>query len=156
MSFVNLLANDVWTDADITRRTEAMVHSVTPVSEEVILTRKVMAAGMGQWTLTDAEQAELATYAQACNAAHQAGLEARADMALLQSVLDYEAALLRIEWPDIDEVDSEGVVVNQDAIDADIAERETAVSIINAASPATLDLYDLRHPAPESDPDALV
>ena len=48
MSFVNLFSNDIWSDADITRRTEAMVHSVTPAFEETILTRKVMAASMGQ------------------------------------------------------------------------------------------------------------
>ncbi len=149
MSFVNTLSNDVWTDADITRRTEAMVHSITPREEEVILTRKVMAVSMGQWTLTETEQAELAAYQAACFESHQAGLDARADMALLQATLGYEAAPARLLIPEVEAITVEGVITNASEIEADIAQRAAAQAVIDSATPEVLALYALRNPVPE-------
>lgn len=92
MSFINLMANDVWTEADIVRRTEALAHAELTVEEEAILSRKVVSAMLGAWTMTEEDLATQARFAIACAAAHQAGVEARADMALLQAALDVEAA----------------------------------------------------------------
>lgn len=159
MSFVNLLANDIWSDADITRRTEAMVHSVTPAFEETILTRKVMAASMGQWTMTETDQAELAAYTQACTDAHAAGLAARADMALLQSVLDYETAVERLTCDPVTEpltveeiIDGSAYEVPNPAIAQDAAERTEAQAAVSGAAQDALTLYALRHP-PEPTPE---
>ena len=153
MSFVNLLSNDRWTDADITRRTEAMVHSVVPQIEENILNRKLAAAGMGQWTLTDDEMATLAAYSQACMAAHQAGIDARSDAAKLDAVLAYESALARLELPVIDDLpdvtDQEGVTSPNPGLAVDIAEREAAQFVVDDVTDETLLLWNLRHPVVE-------
>ena len=91
-SFINMMANDVWSDVDIVHRTEAMIASEFSTSATAILNRKVTAATIGQYTLTEAEQLEIARYAQVCHAAAAEGIEARKDMALLQSALNYEKA----------------------------------------------------------------
>jgi len=157
MSFVNLLESTVYTEADIINRTEAMVHSVTPVQAEIILNRKLTGQIAGQYTMTLDEQAELAAYIAACNAARQAGVEARADMARLNAVLAHEAALQRLALPLVTEpatatvYDGQGnaSVVANPAIAADAQERLEAQALIDAATPDTLDLYALRHPVVE-------
>ena len=90
MSFINLMANDVWSETDITNRTEAMAHAVLSVSEEAILSRKIIAAMMGQWVMSPAELATQVAFSVALAEAHQAGIDARADMALLLSAMAYE------------------------------------------------------------------
>jgi len=91
MSFVNLMGNDVWSEADIVNRTEAMISSeFTPV-QAAILQRKATGALLGAYSLTNDEQAELANYAQTSEAARVAGNEARADMALLLEAMALEA-----------------------------------------------------------------
>jgi hypothetical protein len=94
MSFVDLMANDVWTDADIVRRTEAIVRGQFSAEDEQILNRKVMGQVLGQYTLTADEQAELGAFAAATEAARQQGAAARADMALLAQAMDVEAGTL--------------------------------------------------------------
>jgi len=91
MSFINLMADDCWSEADIVNRTEAMIASVFPASEQVILNRKVTAAAIGAYTLTTAEQDEVAQFNALCMQARQAGLDARADMTLLTQALACEA-----------------------------------------------------------------
>lgn len=91
-SFVNLMADDVWSDADITRRTEAMIRAEFSSEAEAILNRKVTGAMLGQYQMSPAEQAELGRYAIVSEQARQAGIAARADMALLRQALAVEAA----------------------------------------------------------------
>ena len=91
MSFVDLMESHVWSEADIVNRTEAMAHAVLSIEEETILSRKVLSVLLGAWTMTEDDLATQAKFAAACAEAHQAGVEARADMVLLQAVLDYEA-----------------------------------------------------------------
>lgn len=89
-SFIDLNGDTVWSDADITARTEAMVASVVSAQEQTILARKTLAAQVGAWTLTDDEMALQQVFGQVCAEAHAAGVAAREDNALLAAVLDYE------------------------------------------------------------------
>lgn len=90
MSFVNLMGNDRWTDADITNRTESMVRSEFSLQAEGIINRKVSGAGLGVYTLTLEDQVEIGRFAQVTQAAAMEGVAARVDMALLNAVIDHE------------------------------------------------------------------
>lgn len=96
MSFVNLMGNDIWSDTDITTRTEAMIRSEFSLDAENILNRKVTGMALGVYQLTGDEQAELGRYQVVCEQAKAAGIAARADILLLTAVLAVEsgAALL--------------------------------------------------------------
>lgn len=100
MSFIDLLGDVVWSEADITARTEALVHAEFSVQEETILNRKVTGAVLGQWQMTQQEQGDLLRYAAVCLQAKQAGVAARADNALLRQALAVEAALRRLAGSD--------------------------------------------------------
>lgn len=96
MSFINMMANDIWSDADITNRTESMVRSEFNQESEGILNRKVTGAVLGVYQMSPEEKAEVGRYQQACEAARQAGAAARADAVLLSATLDYETAARRL------------------------------------------------------------
>ena len=129
MSFVDLMGSVVWSEADIVRRTEEMIHAEFPVEAEVIINRKATGALLGQYTMAPHEQAELARYAQVCEQARQAGVEARADMALLSAVLALEDAVR--------------VLQREDATDE---ERAAAQAVVDAATPEVNALYTARNP----------
>jgi hypothetical protein len=121
MSFINLMANDDWSDADIVRRTESLIASQFPNIQ--ILQRKVQGQMLGQYTLTADEQAQLQAYAAASFAAGTDADQARADMKTLRSVWAVEAAQARLAEP----------VVDGD--DQDASERAAAQAEIDAATP---------------------
>lgn len=144
MSFVNLMGNDVWSEADIVNRTEAMIRSEFPYAAVAILNRKATGAALGQYTMTDDEQAELARYMQVCEAARQAGNAARADIALLQGALDVEAAQRRLLLPP-----HAGPALLEDGapnpqVEADAAQRAAAQAVIDGATQDVLDLVAAR------------
>ena len=148
MSFIDMLANHVWTDAEITNRTEAMVRSVMPLADELVLNRKVQGAALGQYTLSEQDQADMERLAQAGMAAQQAGIEARYDMLVLREVWLVEEAGKRLSLPVIEPIlDEEGNVTNQDEIDADEAERTAAQERIAVADEEVMGWVDLRRPA---------
>lgn len=156
MSFVNMLANDVWSDQDITNRTEAMVRAVVPLADELVLNRKVQGAALGEYTLTAEDQAQMALLAQAGLAAQQAGIEARADMALLMDVLAVEAAEARLAQPPVaPELDEEGNVTHQGAIDTDVEERAAAQAVVDDASEEVMAWVEARRPPPPPEEDAV-
>lgn len=111
MSFIDLMGDVVWTDDDITNRTEAMVAQAVPLTNERILVRKVLTRvlhHMGMLpsipaeiiaTLTEDVDEYMQTFASALIQAAQAGIEARADMQLLREAMAYEKALLRMSQP---------------------------------------------------------
>jgi hypothetical protein len=134
-SFINLLANDVWSDADMLNRTEAMIRSEFPDQAVAILNRKATGALLGQYRLTDEEKAELQRYAEASDEARQALAAAQADMARLTLALDFEAARARLALPEVSD-----------------DERAAAQAIVDGASDDTLDLVALRNPVPEVEP----
>jgi len=154
MSFVDVMANDVWTETDIVRRTESMVRSEFSFDAENILNRKATGAALGHYELTPEDLMELADYAQVVEDARVQGALARADMALLSQVMAMEVAAKRLAQPEVTpELDEEGNVLNQDAVDADAAERAQAQAVMDAASPEALALYEARKPAPEPTPE---
>ena len=144
MSFINLMANDVWSEADIIRRTEAMIRSEFSLDMETILNRKVLGISIGSYTPTEADLAEIARYDQVAKAAQAAGVDARADMALLLQVFPLEAAQRCLDRPTIAAawerlqqpklrpiIDPEtGEVTNAEAVSLDTAERAAASSVV--------------------------
>lgn len=143
MSFINLMANDIWSDADITRRTESMIRTEFSQEAETILNRKVLGMALGTYQPTPADQLDIARYDAAAKAAQAAGLAARADMALLMDVFAMEAAqqaLGRPQLPD-DASDEEKA--------ADAAERAAAQGVLDGASAEAKALYDRRNPIME-------
>lgn len=90
---INLLSNEIWSDEDITANTESMVRSVVSDQEQAILLRKIVAATLGQWTLSDAEKDLQSQFSDVCEAAHAAGVQARIDNDLLRRTIEYEAAM---------------------------------------------------------------
>jgi hypothetical protein len=143
-SFINLLANDIWSDADITRRTEAMVRSEFSLEAETILNRKVAGISLNQYTPTPEDLAEMARFKEVVDAAQAAGVAARADMALLSETLVYEVAKKRLaqttlqdawdrlQLPEVEPIVDEETdeVINQAEVDQDKAERAAAQQIV--------------------------
>lgn len=139
-----MMADDVWTDADITRRTEAMIRSEFPLEAETVLNRKVLGMSLGTYTPSDADLIEIARYNEVALAAQAAGLAARADMALLCRVFPLEdaqrrldrllltAAWDRLQQPTVDPVWDEetGEVLNATIIAQDEAERTAASALV--------------------------
>lgn len=142
MSIVNLMANDVWSDADITRRTEAMVRSEFSSDAEAILNRKVSGALLGAYTMTTEDGAEVQRFNAVTLAASMAGVAARADMALLASAMAVEALQQALDaLPDDEE--------NQDQRDALQAEIDTADVDVQQL---VLDRSEARNPVAEEEP----
>lgn len=145
MSFVDLMADDRWSEADIVRRTEAMIRSEFSAEAETILNRKVSGMVLGIYAPTEAEQAEMARYQATVEAARVAGNEARADMALLLRVFPLEEAQRRLDrvalvvaWdrlqdPEVEPVVDEdtGEVTNAEDVERDKAERAAALSAVS-------------------------
>lgn len=144
MSFVDLMADDQWSEADIVRRTEAMIRSEFSAEAETILNRKVSGMVLGIYAPTEAEQAEMGRYQATVEAARVAGNEARADMAILLRVFPLEAAQRRLDrlsivvaWDRLQEPEVEpildeetGEVTNADEVAQDQAERATAQAAV--------------------------
>lgn len=146
-SFINLLASDVWSEADIVARTEAMVRSEVSAVDERIINRKLQGAMLGQYTLSEAEQHEVEHFARVTQTAQAAGMAARADMALLHRVFALESAIRRLAQPGLEPSES-----NQSALEQDAAERERASQEIDDASPGAHLWVTLRNPAPKPEP----
>jgi len=132
-SFINLMADDVWSDADITRRTEAMVRAEFSLEAETILNRKVSGHGLGAYALTAEDAAEIQRFNGVVQAAQAAGAAARADMALLQHALDAEAAQRRLEQPPADP-----------PTEQDGYERQAAEAVLEAVTDQVQELLDAR------------
>lgn len=151
MSFINLLENYIWTDQDITNRTEDMIRSIVSLQDELVLNRKIQGFNLGQYTLTPEDQAQMAILAQAGFAAQQEGIAARKDMKLLLKVMEYEKAKQRLLLPVVEPIlDEGGNVINQEEIDTDLEERNAVQNIIDNADQEVINLYDLRNPVIET------
>ena len=149
MSFIDLMASDVWSEADIIRRTEAMVRQYFSADAEMIINRKLQGAALGQYALSAEELAEIARFNEVVFSARQAGEAARADMAVLNEVLAVEPAFLRLRQPELKpELGEDERVINQDALDQDAADRMAAQALVDGASVQVLDLLMQRNPPP--------
>lgn len=151
MSIINLLANDVWSEADIMAHGRAVIAAQCSLDRQQELQTIMLGHIAGMRTATMEEMAEIAQVQAVTQAQVIANAEARADMALLNDVLAYEAALERLTCAPITEPATimEGEIeVPNPWIAHDAQERAEAQDLIDGASEDTLDLYALRHPAP--------
>lgn len=142
MSFINLMANDIWSDADITRRTESMIRSEFGLDDETILNRKVLGISLGTYTPSQKDLADIERYNSVAIAAQLEGVAARQDMALLLQVFPLEEAQRRLDKPSIqsaweflqstepEPIVENDVVINQEDIDKYKAEKEIAFLVI--------------------------
>lgn len=92
MSFIDLKSNDVWSDADILRRTESMIRSEFSLEEETILNRKALGSALGTYQLTEEEQYEMVRYTAVAENARVEYQKAIHDMNVLKQVFAYEEA----------------------------------------------------------------
>ena len=151
MSIVNLLKNDIWSEADIINAGRAAIYSQISFDRQQELQTIMLGHIAGMRTATMEELAEIAQVQAVTEAQASANAAARADMALLNDVLAYEAALERLTCAPITEPATimEGEVeVPNPWIAHDAQERAEAQDLIDGVTQDTLDLYALRHPAP--------
>jgi hypothetical protein len=156
MSIVNLLKNDIWSEADIINAGRAAIYSQISFDRQQELQTIMLGHIAGMRTATMEELAEIAQVQAVTEAQASANALARADMALLNDVLAYEAALDRLTCAPITEpatvtvFDAHGgsSVIANPAIAHDAQERAEAQALIDASTQGTLDLYALRHPVP--------
>lgn len=159
-SFINLMGNDVWSEADIKARLHAEIRSAISAYAETELNRALQGMAMGMHQLTPHEQEQLMLFKAATDRVEILGTAARSDMALLHEALALELAPRRLALPlvvpeteeqrvDIYTFDTVTVVTNQPALDSDAAERLAAQAVIDAASAPALALVLLRNPPPE-------
>lgn len=122
MSIINLLANDVWSEADIMAHGREVINSVVSVPRQDELRTILLGHIAGMRTATAEELAEIALVQQVTEQQVLDNAAARADMALLLEVLAFEA----YTPPD---------VVPGDPV--------PPAPVLSAAAQA---VYDLRHP----------
>lgn len=146
MSFVNLLANDIWSEADIVKKCEDIVHAEFPLIEENILHRKVTAATIGSYSLTPEETQQLGEYKSVCERAKQEGIQARLDMTLLYQIMEYENAFYRLQQPIVEPIVEDDVTINQEEVDVDSEERDAAQIILGNGSEEVIYWFEQRNP----------
>lgn len=124
-SFVNVMANDVWSEADIKRRVAAMIES------ELFDVETAEAAG-------DASRADMARLQAALD------YEAAVRRLAMPEVTEPETVIT---------YDDEGnaTEVPNPAIEQDATEREAAQAIVDNVTEETLELVALRNPVEEVD-----
>lgn len=130
MSFIDLMKNDVWSEADIKTRLHAEICSEVSELAETELNRALQGAALGLHTLTLQEREGLAHFKAATDRVAALGLAARADAALLHETMALEGAQR---------------CLGDDKTDAQ--QRAAAQALIDVASPAALALSLLRKPA---------
>jgi hypothetical protein len=91
MSIINLLAHDVWSEADIMAHGREVIASVVSVARQDELRTIMLGHIAGMRTANTDELAEIALVQQATEQQALDNAVARADMALLLEVLTYEA-----------------------------------------------------------------
>ena len=91
MSFIDLTKNDIWSDADIENRVRSVTNAqVSPARQSELQT--IMLGHISQIrTATDAELVEIMQVKDLIEVGAVNAAAARADMALLNEVLAYEA-----------------------------------------------------------------
>lgn len=94
---INLLANDVWTDADIVAHGREKIAAVVPVARQDELRTILLGHVAGMRQATPEELAEIALVQTTTEAQAAENDRARADMALLLEVLALEAGTAPME-----------------------------------------------------------
>lgn len=89
---IDLMQDTIWTDAEITARTEDYIRERFPLVDELVINRMLWGQALGAYTLNADEQATVAAFQQRVLKARQMGIEWRTGNALLRDVLAYETA----------------------------------------------------------------
>lgn len=140
MSFINMLANDVWSDSDISRKVQALIRSKFSQEDELKAARLAR-----QENKTDAENTFIVSVDSTIASALAEGKAAREDMALLTQVLNVEECKRILSLPEVEPIlDEQGVVTNQAVIDVFKIVAENCQATIDAASQEVKDLLTLR------------
>lgn len=144
MSFIEMMASDVWSSADIDNKVQALIRSRYSAQDELKASRLARTPNPSETEAAFVVSVD--SWIAECVAE---GRAARADMALLAQVLELEVHKRRLAMPLVEPVlDEEETITNQDALDADAAERAAAQALLDAASPEAKELFDLRNPLP--------
>lgn len=145
MSFVNMMASDVWSSEDIDNKVHALIRYRVSAEDEL------KAARLARTATRSTDETAFIEYVDSTIAtAVQEGRDARADMATLLQVLDVESAERRLAQPVVEpEYDDQGEIINQEAVDLDIEQRIEAQLVIDEASPEVMEWVDKRRPEPE-------
>jgi hypothetical protein len=154
MSIINLLKNDVWSERDIVEAGRAETARHISRERQHDLQTIMLGHVSGLRPATTAQMAEILEVKALSEAQAIEDDAARADMALLQTALDHEAALARLLREPVTEpltmtvtdVDGGKTEISNPAVAVDLAERKAAQALIDGAGPATLALLALRHP----------
>jgi hypothetical protein len=159
MSFIDLMGNVVYTDAQILRRTEAHIRNVFSRTAEEILNRKITEIGLGQGQMTPELGAEIALFAKVAKEAQEMGEQAKKDNTLLKSILKYENASRRLLEPLYEgeefSVGEDGQKVENVEYTKDRKEREEAESIIKNTSEEVVALVSTRKPQEVQDEEVI-
>lgn len=92
-SFIDLMADDVWSEMDIKSRLHAEIRSEISEFAETELSRALQGKFMGMHVLTAAERDSLTKFAAATARVALLGSHARADLLLLSEAHALEAAV---------------------------------------------------------------
>lgn len=142
MSFVDLMANDVWINTDIENKVQSLIRYKISAEDELKaarLSRKL--------NITQDEIDFINSVDQVISTAINEGRQARYDMALLLKVFDIEAIDRRLNKCEVEpEYDENGNLTNKELIDRDIQEREDSQNIIDNMPPEVKELYNQRNP----------
>jgi hypothetical protein len=134
MSFVDMMSNDVWSEADIDNKVQAMIRSRFSENDELKAARLARSGQDPEFVAT--VDAWIATCVQE-------GRDASLDMGVLFQVFAVESAERRLALPEVDPSD-------EDHYAQDAEERAAAQAVIDAASPEVMVWVDARRPpAPE-------
>ena len=144
MSFIEMMASDVWSSADIDNKVQALIRSRYSAQDELKASRLARTPNPSETEAAFVVSVD--SWIAECVAE---GRAARADMNLLAQVLELEVHKRRLVMPLVEPVlDEEETITNQDALDVDAAERAAAQALLDAASPEAKELFDLRNPQP--------
>lgn len=142
MSFINMLANDVWSDQDISRRVQGMIRSKFTQEDELKAARLARKEDK-----TESEVAFIREVDATIAAALQEGHSAKIDMDLLSKALNIEECQRIVAIPIPEQVfDEDNQVINQTQIDIHLRVAKNCQDVIDSASKEVLALIALRNP----------
>lgn len=142
MSFINMLANDVWSDQDISRRVQGMIRSKFTQEDELKAARLARTEPK-----TESEVAFIREVDATIAAALQEGRSAERDMELLRKALNIEECQRIVAIPIPEQVFDDGnQVINQTQIDNHLIVTKNCQAVIDSASKEVLALIALRNP----------
>lgn len=146
-SFIDLMQSYVWSEADIKARLHAEIRSEISEMQETEINRALQGAALGVYRLTPQEMQAVQKFKQVTDRVTALGVQARADMKLLNEVLAAEPSYRRLQLPEVlPDVDSNGIINNSLEVNADVAERQEAKAIVDNLGADVLALLELRNP----------